>query len=374
MTNSQFGDFFPIGKLLTQKANKLNIPLHGIFELTSRCNFNCKMCYIHEDCNTKKSELTLEQWIEIAKKAKEAGTLFLLLTGGEAMIRKDFIELYQKLAVMGFRIVINTNGSLFNDEIFQCFKQYPPARINISLYGSSETTYKQLCGIEAYHKVIKTIEALKKIKIPVRITMTLTPYNCKDCLDVYQISVDKQTAIEMSAYMFPPLRKDSDKIGKNDGRLSPQEAGHYNFLKNKIMMDREIFDSTVKQELTKITQYKQENKEVTCGNSVSCQAGRSSFWITWQGKMHPCGLMNHPEADVLKLGFDKAWNEIVKATSKIRLPKKCAICALRDLCRICPAMCLCETGKFDQVPEYICQMTETSYQEYQKYLENKELG
>ena len=177
MTNSQFDDFFPIGKLLTRKANQLNIPLHGVFELTSRCNFNCKMCYIHENCNTKKSELSLEQWLEIAKKAKEAGTLFLLLTGGEAMIREDFIELYQKLAVMGFRIVINTNGSLFNEKIATCFEKYPPAKINVSLYGSNEITYKQLCGIEAYHKVIKTIERLKEIGILVRITMTLTPYN-----------------------------------------------------------------------------------------------------------------------------------------------------------------------------------------------------
>ena len=47
--------------------------------------------------------------------------------------------------------------------------------------------------------------------------MTLTPYNCKDCLDIYQISVNKQTLIEMTAYMFPPLRKDNDKIGKNEG-------------------------------------------------------------------------------------------------------------------------------------------------------------
>ena len=350
MTNSQFDDFFPIGKLLTRKANQLNIPLHGVFELTSRCNFNCKMCYIHENCNTKKSELSLEQWLEIAKKAKEAGTLFLLLTGGEAMIREDFIELYQKLAVMGFRIVINTNGSLFNEKIATCFEKYPPAKINVSLYGSNEITYKQLCGIEAYHKVIKTIERLKEIGILVRITMTLTPYNCKDCLDVYQISVNKETLLEMTAYMFPPLRKDNDKIGKNEGRFSPQEAGYYNFLKNKIMMD----------------------KKVTCGNPVSCQAGRSSFWITWQGKMHSCGLMNQPEADVLKLGFDKAWSEIVKETSKIRLPKKCAVCAFRNLGRICPAMCLCETGKGNQVPEYICQMTEASFKEYQKYLENKD--
>ena len=117
MNNSQFGDFFPIGKYLTQKANKLNIPIHGIFELTSRCNFNCKMCYINHSKEIKDKELTINQWLEIGKKAKNNGTLFLLLTGGETMIRDDFIELYQELAKMGFRIVINTNGSLLTKDI-----------------------------------------------------------------------------------------------------------------------------------------------------------------------------------------------------------------------------------------------------------------
>lgn len=81
MTNSQFDDFFPIGKLLTRKANQLNIPLHGVFELTSRCNFNCKMCYIHENCNTKKSELSLEQWLEIAKKSKRGWNFIFTVNG-----------------------------------------------------------------------------------------------------------------------------------------------------------------------------------------------------------------------------------------------------------------------------------------------------
>ena len=76
----------PFYKQVWQKAFDDAIPISGTFELTPRCNFNCKMCYIHENCNTKKSELSLEQWLEIAKKAKEAGTLFLLLTGGEAMV------------------------------------------------------------------------------------------------------------------------------------------------------------------------------------------------------------------------------------------------------------------------------------------------
>lgn len=370
MNSAQFGEFFPIGKLLTSKANQFNIPLHGVFELTARCNFNCKMCYVHENCNIhglKSEELSIEQWLEIAKKAKKAGTLFLLLTGGEAMIREDFIELYQQLVKMGFRIVINTNGSLFTDEIIACFKRYPPARINISLYGSSDVTYERLCGIKAYHKVTDTIEKLKEIGIMIRITMTLTTYNCDDYLDVYNFAIDKEALIEMSAYMFPTIRKGEENIGDNVARLTPQKAGYYNFLKNKLMLSKNDFDNLVASELDKIFQYSQEKKEVTCGNKVSCQAGRSSFWITWNGIMRPCGLMNQPESDVLKLGFDKAWKVIVEKTNEIRLPKKCAICKLRDICKICPAMCLSETGSFDQVPEYICQMVESAVDEYQKY-------
>ena len=127
---------FPIGKTLTSRANCMGIPLNGSFELTSRCNFSCRMCYVHNMQNSaelKKRELTAAQWLEIAEDAKRCGTLFLLLTGGEAMLREDFAEIYCKLSVMGFRIVVNSNGSMLTDEILDCFRKYPPGRVNVSV-------------------------------------------------------------------------------------------------------------------------------------------------------------------------------------------------------------------------------------------------
>ena len=65
------------------KASRLGIPLSGNFELTARCNFNCKMCYVHQQHCPAEKELSADQWIAIGKTARDQGMLFLLLTGGD---------------------------------------------------------------------------------------------------------------------------------------------------------------------------------------------------------------------------------------------------------------------------------------------------
>ena len=119
---------FPISRYLSQKAARMSSPLNGIFELTGRCNFNCKMCYVHNQSQQdvaamQQKELSVSQWVKIAEQAREAGLVFLLLTGGEAMLRKDFLQLYQKLSTMGFRLVINSNGSLLTQSVLDCFSK-----------------------------------------------------------------------------------------------------------------------------------------------------------------------------------------------------------------------------------------------------------
>ena len=74
--------------------------------------------------------------------------------------------------------------------------------------------------------------------------------------------------------------------------------------------------------------------------------------------MLPCGMMPGPEANPLKDGFDAAWEYIKTETRKIRLPKACAACDKREVCAVCAAVCVTETGSFDGVPEYMCRMTE----------------
>ena len=89
-------------KMLTEylynKASGMRIPLSGTFELSPVCNFNCRMCYVRKtkeevEKNARKI-LTLDDWLKIASEAREAGMLYLLLTGGEPFIWPDFWILY----------------------------------------------------------------------------------------------------------------------------------------------------------------------------------------------------------------------------------------------------------------------------------------
>lgn len=95
-----------------------------------------------------KSIKTPDFWLELARQAKEQGMLYLLLTGGEPFLYPDFWMLYEELVKMGFVISINSNGSLIDEKIIEKLKKYPPARINITLYGASDETYERLCGIK----------------------------------------------------------------------------------------------------------------------------------------------------------------------------------------------------------------------------------
>lgn len=359
----------PISRVLSNKAVMRGIPLHGTFELTSRCNFNCKMCYVHtmdNDHELEQRELTVEQWLHIAAQARASGMLFLLLTGGEAMLRPDFVYLYEQLCDMGFRMVINSNGSLLADEVVKCFEKRPPARINISLYGASQETYQALCGVPAYNRVEAAIRKLRGMGISVRVTMMLTRYNCQDMEQVHRVAQNAGAMCAMSSYLFPPIRVDGQVCGFNQGRLEAEEAGAYLVRRERLLNQEEDFFRHAKWVLERPVEVTQP---VQKGLPMQCLAGRASFWLTWDGKMRPCGLFDRVEADVMKQGFEKAWEEIRCKTLEIRLPVKCATCKDRVMCHNCAAMTLAETGGFDQPPEYICHMVEGMKEEYRRQLE-----
>ena len=85
---------------LYRKAYISKTPLSGAFEISPLCNMDCKMCYVRmtkQEMNKVGRQRTVDEWIEIAEQAKEMGTLFILLTGGEPFLQKDFKELYIKL-------------------------------------------------------------------------------------------------------------------------------------------------------------------------------------------------------------------------------------------------------------------------------------
>ena len=99
-----------------RKAEKTQTPISGTFELSTLCNMDCRMCYVKMTKQQQQNISRLrtnEEWLSLARQAREEGMLFLLLTGGEPFLVEKFKDLYIELHKMGFCISINTNGTIF---------------------------------------------------------------------------------------------------------------------------------------------------------------------------------------------------------------------------------------------------------------------
>lgn len=341
---------------LHAKGAAMGIPVGGNFELTARCNFDCPMCYVHlsnEEVEARGKELTAGQWISIAEQARDRGLIFVLLTGGEPLVRKDFFEIYGAMKDMGLLISINSNGSTLQGENLARLIEDPPQRVNVSLYGGCAETYKAMCGNDAFDRVVGNIREMKRAGIDVRLNVSLTPYNYQDLEKIHAISQELRAPMKVATYMYPPIRVHGD-CGH---RLSAEDAARYSVKWDQLRFSQEEFAERAKgyQQLVAV---EERECSVDPDTGVSCRAGSTAFWMTWDGRMLPCGMMPGPETYPLEVGFDAAWDELRRRAAQLPNPAKCTACKYRNLCSVCSAVCVSETGRFDGVPEYICRMTE----------------
>ena len=347
-----------IATYLHAKGRRLGLPIAGNFELTARCNFNCPMCYVHlSDAQVRQQggELTAQQWLQIAKDARDRGMIFALLTGGEPLVRRDFFEIYDGMKKMGILLSINSNGSLLRGEILERFLADPPSRFNISLYGGSNATYEKMCGRPVYAQVKENIRALRKAGVDVSLNLSITPYNLQDIEQIYRDAVELDVNVKASSYMYPSIRVNGEQYGSGN-RLSAEEAAAAGVAWDVIRFSDEEFRQRA-ENMKNLVMNTPDGCPMEEGEGVRCRAGTTSFWMTWDGRMLPCGMMTEPVVRPLEVGFDAAWQQLREATAAIRTPKECTGCAYKEVCGVCAAVCYTETGRFDGQPTYICRKT-----------------
>lgn len=338
---------------LHQRGYAQGIPISGVFELTGRCNFSCPMCYVHDTGENREGrELTAEQWLDIAREARDMGMVFALLTGGEPLLRKDFFQIYRGMKELGLMVSINSNGSLLHGEILEQLLLDPPTRINISLYGGCPETYRKMCGVDAYHRVTENIRQLKAAGVDVSLNLSITPYNKDDLARIRADAARLDVPVRSSGYMYPQVRVKGD----HQSRLSPVDAARYELEWEKLYYGEEAMLERTRELQMWLDEGCPRNPG-SDGEKVSCRAGTTSFWITWEGKMMPCGMVTEPGAYPLEQGFGEAWQQIRRETAAIRMPAACAGCDKRNACGVCAAVCKTETGHFHGIPSYMCEKT-----------------
>lgn len=364
---------------LYTKASANGIAFGGAFELSPVCNFACHMCYIRRSraqlAEEGKQELDVEQWIHMARQLRKAGTVYLLLTGGEPFFYPGFRHLYEELHKMGFLISINTNGSLIDEETVAWLKRFAPERMNITLYGGNRDTYERLCGnASAYDKTTNAIRMLTEARICVTVNVSITPENKDDMEEIITFARDLKLNVNATTYMFPPVRRQREA---EDSRLSAEEAGKLSVQKEYYRLSEEGFRNAanyVKDLLKKGETLKERDYWGECGDEqMRCRAGRSAFWISWEGKMTACGMMDFPVVTYpFRDGFVAAWEEIKAKVKRESVISDCIDCTKRDICHPCAARLFAETGDVNRKNEYLCQFCDTEIKEWSKYWEREE--
>lgn len=360
---------------LYKQAIKNRIPLTSAFELSPLCNFSCKMCYVRKSAEEVRREggiKTLDFWLDIAQQAKEAGTLFPLLTGGEAFLYPHIRELYEAMTKMGMQVSINSNCSCITEETVNWLSKTPPIRINITLYGGSSESYEKLCGDPCgFDKVRRGVKLLADHGIRFQFNCSLTPDNAADMERMMDFAREYGQGLRLATYMFPPMRT-TGQSGDYEGRLTPEEAAYYQVLNDWKQLPPERFAVLAKnaQHFTELTPELLEEAADKPPREMGCLSGRCSYWVDWQGNLSGCGMMDIPKISLRDHSLMEAWKEVVEWTEQLRYSPVCSNCVNRSVCFSCAAMVHNETGSFQGRPVYLCEKAKYAAKYYKEFLEN----
>jgi MoaA/NifB/PqqE/SkfB family radical SAM enzyme len=160
------------------ERNGENIPAFLISSITSSCNLFCKGCYAraNKSCGEgfQKEPLSSERWGSIFKEAKELGVSFILLAGGEPLMRRDVIEKAAEVKEIMFPIF--TNGTMLQEEYIELLDKYRNLVPMLSIDGDKEQTDERR-GEGTYDVLMDVMDKLKKKGILYGASVTVTTEN-----------------------------------------------------------------------------------------------------------------------------------------------------------------------------------------------------
>ena len=131
-------------------------------EVTQRCNLSCVFCGSKCDEHKITDEVPLEEYKRLLDKGKkDFGTkVFIVLTGGEPLLRKDIFDMCDYIHKLGFSWGMTTNATLIDKEKAQKLCDCGMYSIAVSMDGDKEThdSLRQVKG--SYEKAVEGIFAL----------------------------------------------------------------------------------------------------------------------------------------------------------------------------------------------------------------------
>jgi len=315
---------------LFETAEARAIPLSVLVELTHACNVDCEHCYLDLRSDREIGALSTEEWRRIFRELAAEGCLFLTLSGGELLARRDWFELARYARELHFGLRLYTNGTLIDETIADQMASLAPRAVEISLHGGTDTTHDAITRRRgSFERTLRGVRLLRARNVPVQLKCVLMRRNQAEHAAV------RALADELGADLYV----DAEVTPKNDGSREPVALG--------LSVD-EL--RAVAADLWPCAQARHFDREARLADAP-CAAGRRTCHIGPTGDVSPCTQWTQSVGNLRTQSFSEIWRGNATLARLRRTTTGdltgCRECALLEACTPCMALSLLERGNLD---------------------------
>ena len=345
MSEVSYGEFtHAVHQRITER-----MPLSVTLEITHRCPLTCAHCYNNlpmTDRDAANSELTVKEYKRLLDELHDAGTFWLLFSGGEAFARKDFLEIYTYAKQKGFLITIFTNGTILTPAIADHLAEWPPFAIEITLYGHTRETYERLTGVPgSFDRCRRGIELLLERKLPLKLKTVPTSINKHEVRDMQEFASELGVEFKYDALVNPRTDCSQSPLAV---RLRPEEV-----------VALEFAEPIRRSEYRRLLEHDAANGPRQAADDLyHCGGGMTACAVDPYGNLSICVISHRSLYNVREGSFADGWNRALLAERqrKRQRPTKCQSCRIQSLCGMCPANGELEAGDPESPVEFLCEV------------------
>ena len=338
-------------KQVGARARRERYPVSCLFELTPTCNLRCHFCYVALD-PYKGPYLSTSEVFGILDKLERAGVMWLTLTGGEVLSRRDFGEIFTYAKSKGFLVKVFSNATMMNERIAELFRANPPFMVEVSIYGADAEHYEGVTGIPgSFARFERGIELLRRSGTPLLLKHPISSLTADHVPAIRKWCEDRQL----------PHKFSSTIENRHDG------GGQPSLYRIEPRAVREVEEDLY---LAR-TGRQREMPLPECNNAgpadgppglYQCGAGRVAVFVDALGQASHCVLDREPSFPLRTMEWDEVWSKIGDwVTQPLPADAPCSGCGLRGGCHNCPARSRMATGSPFLKDTYFCDVTHAAY-------------
>jgi len=310
---------------LVTRAIRRHIPLDISLELTNRCNFRCGHCYIPDF--DLPDGLSTERIFRFLDELAEMGTLFLTLTGGEPLLRKDWTDIARRARELGFQVMLLTNGALIDESAARLMAELA-LQVRVSFHGADPETFDRVSGRRgSFEQVLESVRRLLTRGVDVELTVPITSLNREAAAGVPILARE----------LGLPLRLYSALVPSKDGALTP--------LQLRLPEEEAV---VFLDEPPAACHLPGEGQSHVLGDLPLCAAGVRYAAVSASGEVRACTVLPGAAGNLNEQSFREIWEGSAwfKKLRNItpRDLKECSTCSKLAYCGRCHALALLEDG------------------------------